>query len=459
MKSPSSRLNRRRFLGTAAAGVAAFQLPRFIPGEVLGAPGRPGANEQVNIGVIGVGSRAWDLLEILPKVPEARVVAIADCSFPRTEETLKRFKADWRPYQHYRKMIDAEKLDAVMVPTREHQRLLTCIHACQAGLDIFAEKPLALSIHEGRVLVQAVQKHRRVFQVDTQQRSVPIDKWACEFIEGGGIGKVHTVIGAHYPGTLPMPPLGQSSVPEGLDWDLWLNQCPWHPYSETLHKRYKGPVFTRSNISVGHWHRYGTGEVGNLGAHGLDMIQFALGASESGPVEVWPLTSEYSDDLDRRIYFCPVAMRYPSGAVVRLERRDGDNQAWNWSGAIFIGDQGKIEIKRNALAANPKELIASAPPPGRDGIEEGSDTPRAYITIEHIQNWIDCIKSREKPNAHEEIAQRTNTVIHLVLIARRLGRRLRWDPEREAFPDDSEANALLNPPRREGYELPAIADL
>ncbi len=191
--SLNNRLPRRDFLKLAAAGAAgAYAVPYFIPSGVLAADGKPGANERVTVGAIGVGGRATLLLNQLPE--GVQIVALCDCNLPRAEKYKADHKASWPVLQHYQKLLERKDIDAVIVGTGEFQRVLPCIHACQAGKDIYAEKPLTVYIREGRVLVDTVRKHDRIFQVGTQQRSMAMNRIACELVRSGGLGKVLEVL-------------------------------------------------------------------------------------------------------------------------------------------------------------------------------------------------------------------------------------------------------------------------
>jgi len=423
MTSSSTQSSRRDFLtrGTLlVAGSAAA--PYFVPSTALGGADRPGANDRVVIGFVGTGGRARQLMDHVPQ--DGRIVAICDCYRQRCAETLKQKGTNWNTYQDYHKMFEAENLDAVVVATPDHARALVCIHACQAGLDVYAEKPLTLTIAEGRVLVGAARKYNRVFQVGSQQRTMEMNRFACEFVRNGGVGKLHTILGINYSGPNRYKGLPEQPIPEGLDWDRWCAQTPLRPYNSALHFGWMG------------WRAYSGGQMTNWGAHGLDQVQWALGMSESGPVEIWPVTDGPNGK---------VSMRYANGVLVRLELENGP-----MGGAIFVGDKAKIEINRNKLTTNPPDLIKNPPEPATAEIWEGP----GWIARPHIQNWLDCIKTRQRPNADVEIGHRSISVCHLANIAREVGRKLRWDPENETFVDDDEANCYLDRPKRKGHELP-----
>ena len=416
--------SRREFLKRAAAASTAFAAPTFIPARVLGREGAPGANEQVFIGVIGTGNRANQLIDQIPE--PGRVVALADCYLHRAEGTAKSRQAKWPIYQDYREMLEREKLDAVLVGTPDHARTLPCIHAVQAGLDVYAEKPLTVYVREGRVLVDAVRKHQRVFQVGTQQRTMEINRFCCEFVRAGKIGRVKQVSAVNYPGPRRYEGLPEEPLPKGDDWNTWCGPTELRPFNQQL------------QFAWMQWHDYSGGEMTNWGAHGVDQIQWALGKDDTGPTELWPETPGPNGI---------VSMRYADGTQVRFER-DGAPMG----GAVFVGSECKMEINRNRFATNPADFVKDAPDPAVQEKWEGDD----WIARPHIQNWLDCIKSRERPNADVEIGHRSITVCHLLNITRELGHTLLWDPAAEQFVGDNEANQLLDRPRRAGFELPTI---
>ena len=422
----SEILSRRRFLvRSSLVAAAATALPQLIPGRALAAEQRPGANERVIVGVIGVGGRARLLIDQLPA--QGQIASAADCFLKRAHEAAKAKGAKWRIHQDYRKLLDEKDIDAVLVVTTDHGRVLPCIHACQAGKDVYAEKPLTLTIREGRALVQAVRKHRRVFQVGSQQRSMEMNRFACEFVRNGGIGKIKLVQGINYSGPNDYQGLPGQPIPEGLDWDLWVSQTPMRPYHAALHFGWMG------------WRDYSGGEMTNWGAHGLDQIQWALGMDGTGPVEIWPVTPGRHGK---------VSYRYANGVQVNLELTRGPH-----GGGIFTGEKGKIEINRNKFTTNPKDLIKNPPPESEAA--KWSDEVALWQAKYHMENWLQCIKSRQVPVADVEIGHRSISVCHLANIARQVGRKLRWDPEKEVFLGDDEANHYLSRPRRKGYELPA----
>lgn len=420
--SHSARRSRRQFLKHAAAAGSALGLPMFVPGRALGRDGGVGAGEEILIGFIGTGGRARQLMDQVPA--GGRIVAIADCYAQRMAETLTQKKTVWRTYQDYRQMLDKEKLDAVVVATPDHGRTLPCLRAMQAGLDVYAEKPLTAYVREGRVLVDAARKLGRVFQVGSQQRSMEINEFCCRFVREGKLGKIKRVLGVNYPGPRVMETLPEEASPEGNDWNTWCGPAPLRPFNNQL------------QFGWMQWRDYSGGEMTNWGAHGVDQIQWALGKSHTGPVEVRPVTPGPNGR---------VAMTYDDGVEVSFELEGSGPMG----GGVFVGSECKMEINRNKFATNPPDFVKDAPAPAVQDKWEGD----GWIARPHIQNWLDCIKTRELPTADVEIGHRSISVCHLLNIARETGRTLRWDPVRETFPDDAEANGLLDRPRRAGFEL------
>jgi predicted dehydrogenase len=416
--------SRRTFLKRAAAAGSVFAAPLFVRSSVLGRGNSVGANEEVLIGVIGVGGRARQLIDQIPA--GGRVVALADCYLQRATDAANERSTKWAVYQDYRQMFDREKLDAALIATPDHARTLPCIRAVQAGLDVYAEKPLTVYVREGRVLVDAVRKHNRIFQVGTQQRTMEINRFCCEFIREGKIGKVKSVSGVNYTGPRRYESLPEEPIPPGDDWNVWCGPTELRPFNSQL------------QFGWMQWRDYSGGEMTNWGAHGVDQIQWALGKDDTGPTELWPESPGPNG---------AVSMRYADGTLVKFERANAP-----MGGAVFTGSECKMEINRNRFATNPPDFVKDAPDPAVAEKWEGD----GWIARPHIQNWLDCIKTRERPNADVEIGHRSITICHLLNIARELGRKIHWDPRAEKFANDDEANQLLDRPRRAGFELPTV---
>lgn len=434
------KMNRRDFLrGAVAAGLACGVAPTIIPSGVLAAPGRPGANDRIAVAGIGVGRQGGGDINSLARNKGVRMVAFADVNLERARAFATKYKGE--AYQDYRKLLERKDVDAILTATPDHWRALVCIHACQAGKDVYAEKPMTLTIREGRLMTEAVRKYKRVFQTGSQQRSDPKELLGAELIRNGRIGKIKKVIAYNYESPWEYGMTGED-VPAELDWNMWCGPVDPVTYNK------EGLYLPRAQPGWLSFRLFSGGEMTGWGAHGLDQIQRALGMDESGPIEVWPEGGKFAPPTYRapetgargnKLCAEPkLFYRYAGDIIVELGK--GPH-----GGGIFIGEKGTITIDRGKLTADPAGLLE----------EPIKDTDlHLYKSTNHFQNWLDCIKSREKPVADVEIGHRSSTVCHLGNIARWTGRKLKWDPAKEEFIGDDTANAYLDRPRRKGYELP-----
>lgn len=418
--------SRRQFLGQAAAGAAAAVGPLIIPACARAADGATAPNARVQVGFIGVGRRAQQLMG-LPE--DAQIVAASDVNRKRLEELKAGKGKGWRIYDDYREMLAAPDIDAVVIATPDHWHALNVVHAMQAGKDVYVEKPMTLTIREGQIMVETARKHQRICQVGSQQRSTAENQAAAELVKSGRIGKVEVVHGANYPSPWECD-LPEQPLPERLNWDVWCGQTEPRPYHIDLYlPRAEGRTYPDGRpygwIS---YRPYSGGEMTGWGAHGLDVIQWALGMDNSGPVEVW---------AEGEGLKAPVSFRYASGTVVHL---DGKGPG---GGALFEGTDGTLWIDRGEYKLKPKSR--------RAGKSESDNGPEN--TYGHLENWIRCVRSREQPAANVEIGHRSTTMCHLGNIARWTGRKLQWDPEKEEFVNDPDANSYLQRTMRAPYVL------
>ncbi|MCL2710549.1 MAG: Gfo/Idh/MocA family oxidoreductase [Planctomycetaceae bacterium] len=459
-----NRFSRRQFL--AAAGVAAAA-PIIIPRNVLGQGGSPGANDTVKVALIGLGGRCMGIYpnEIKPAAG-LKVAGVCDFWPVRVKSFMDRYPNDLKPeqgYSDFRKMIEKEKPDGVMAMTTTHQRAWVSAIAMQMGCHVYIEKPMCLTIEEGRQLVNFARKYKRVTQVGTQQRSLPLCKWACKQVQDGVLGKVKIVEAPNFVGPNQWTDKPKQDYPEGMNdeiWDLWTNQAVFRPYHQELHRRWSN------------WWDYDAGGltfgVSGWGTHSYDQVNMALGTNETGPVEI--LLEEPSeirasgkfenrkpdeDETGAEYYRMAnvtgprgkMTMWFADGVELRLHL-DGDRGPG--LGCIVIGDKAKMEINRHKLASNPKDIVANMP-------EEFKNTRPE--TVYHIENWVDCIKSGERCTADVEYGQRSTTLCELVNIVRTtapVGEKIGWDPVKERFTNNDKGNAMLSRPRRKGYELPEL---
>jgi predicted dehydrogenase len=429
---------------TAAAAATGLLAPSILPSGVLAAAGQPGANDRIGIGVIGIGRQANDLLRNLLTQKEARYVAVADVNLTRARESAAKNGAEVF-FQDFRKLLERKNVDAIVTATPEHWRSNICIPACQAGKDVYAEKPMSLTIREGRLMVEAARKYQRVFQVGSQQRSDWLDQEACKFVRTGGLGKIRKVYAWNYPSPwhcgLPAEP-----VPAELDWDFWCGPTEPVPYNKDLYLPRARPGWLS-------FQPYSGGEMTGWGAHGFDMLQWALGVHESGPIEIWtegpkfnPPRYTAAEAKDRGDKLCgepKVFFRYPGDIVMEMTDQTPWGEKPPMGGGIIVGEKGRLLIDRGRISSEPEDIAL--------GIMK--QRPRGY-NANHIANWLSCVRSRAHPIADVEIGHRSASVCHLGNIARWAGRKLQWDPVKEVFPEDAAANAHLDRARRKPWELP-----
>ena len=440
-KITPTALTRRGFLKQSTTVIAAATAPMILPASAWG------ANDKIQVGYIGCGRRAGQLYA-LPK-EEGQLVALSDLYRPRLEKLGKRFK-DATLYDDYNEMLTSDKVDAVVVATPDHWHTKPSIDACNAGKDLYTEKPITLTIDEGKQLVAAVRKNKTIAQTGSQQRTMVACNEGMARILKGELGEIKTVHTANLPSPWTRD-LGEAPVPEGLNWDTWCGQTepmPFHP--DLFAPRGNGKSYEDGRpygwIS---YTPYSGGEMTGWGAHSLDMIHWGIGVSDSGPVEVWPEPFA-KDELsfqgraltgdnpwpEAAQLACPVVFKYASGITVHL---DGKGPA---GGGAFMGTEGQMNISRGVyemkLNGGKKERVDE--PNGRND------------TVEHLRNWLQCIRSRETPNAEMNVGHRSTSACHLGNIARWCGRKLTWDPVKEEFVNDAEANGYLKRDQRKGYE-------
>jgi predicted dehydrogenase len=435
----SGKVTRRGFLRTGAAGgLAAVAAPCFVPSRAMG------ANDRIVLGGIGVGNQGGSLVRAFSR--QCSIAAIADVYLPRAREVAATVGAK-DAYQDYRQLLERKDIDAVIVATPLRWHALNCVHAAQAGKDIYCEKPLSYSIAEGRRVVEAVRKHNRVLQTGSQQRSGSKEYTGCTFVRNGAIGRVTRVLASNYHS--PMEPLHPAQeIPEGLDWDMWCGPAEKPPYNFVIWDNRSDPSW----VSI---RPFSGGEMTDWGSHGLDMAQWGLGMDESGPVEVWTegepfkslaSTPERPGGRHRGPRSPKVLMKYPGDIVMQLDGGPGN------SGVTFVGEKGTLTVTRGNFRSDPAELTAQ---PLSDPQVE------LYRSTNHYQNWLDCIKDRRDPVANAETGHRSATVCHLGNIARwvseltgQTGQKLAWDAVAERFTNSDEANRLLDPPCRPPYRFP-----
>jgi predicted dehydrogenase len=334
----------------------------------------------------------------------------------------------------YRRVLDAKDVDAVVVTVPDQWHALMTIEGCQAGKDVYCEKPLTLVIGEGKPMIEAARRHGRVVQTGTMQRSGQEFKLAVELLQKGIVGKVHSVNV-----TLPSPnwiaraggPVPDSNPPEGFDFNRWLGPAPLRPYNKN-HVHYLFRFY---------WD-YSGGQQTNFGAHHLDIAQWGLGMDESGPVSVEGSGVFNPDGWYETPDTTEIRYKYANGVVMtcrqKLNTKNPDQ------GTEFIGDKGSLFVYRGGIITNPKELLKDVEIP---------KIVNSQANQAHVDNFFDCVKSRNKPAADISIGHRSATVCHLGNIAVRTGKKIAWDPASETIVGDADASKWLTKEYRSPWRL------
>jgi len=421
----TNNLSRREFLKASAVTTgAAVAWPAIVPSSVFGANA---PSNRITIGCIGLGGQGRGNMNNFKGNPGSQVVAVCDVDADHREKA--RQAAGLSPkasYNDFRDLLARDDVDAVSIATPDHWHVPTSIAAVRAGKDVYCEKPLTLTIAEGRALADEVERYGRVLQTGSQQRSSSRFRFACELVRNGRIGRVKTVrVGI--PGNNKKCELTWTAepVPQGLDYDFWLGPAPWAPYHhQRCHYQFRFIL------------DYSGGQVTNWGAHHLDIAQWGLGMDDSGPVEIYgqgefPKTGLFTTAT--KVYF---EATYANG--VKLICSTGG------SSTRFEGTEGWVEVSRGSLKTSPESLKTTT---------IGPNEIHLYDSRNHAQNFLDCVKSRRQPICNAEVGHRSSTICHLGNIAMLLNRRLRWDPKAEQFIGDSEANRMTWRPRRSPWLL------
>jgi predicted dehydrogenase len=439
MELERGTLSRRGFLDRSLAGLAVAGLPLWYAHEVLAESQerdaaaekikKAGPNDQIVMAAIGVGGQGTYVMKAAMKKPGVKYIAVCDVDAGRAKEAAKEVGNHCREYKDFRELLAKEHLDAVTIGTVDHWHALTAIAAMRAGCDVYCEKPLSLTIEEGKAMLKAARKYDRMFQTGSQQRSDARYRLACELVRNGRIGKVHTVearIGDNPLGG----PFKTGPVPEGLDWDFWKGPTADVPY-----------VKERCHYEFRWWYEYSGGKLTDWGAHHNDIAQWGLGMDGSGPVNVTATGVEPSHEPN--CYNChphfAVTYTYASGTHL-VTSSDGEN------GNRFIGDKGWIFVNRERIEASEQKLL--------DEPLHG-EVVRLYVSNDHMGNFIDGVRSRKRPICDVEVGYRSVTVCHLGAIALRLGIPLDWDPKAEQFvgPRADKGNAMISREMRSPWRL------
>jgi len=417
-------LNRRRFLRNSAI---AFGVPAIIPGSALGLNGAVAPSNRIVVGGVGLGPRGREVLKSFLSQPDAQFVMIADVQETRREVIRVMVNRQYNNQDcvKTRDMFEVfarKDIDAVVIATGDRWHAVASMLAAKAGKDIYCEKPCSMTVRESQELADTVNRYGRVFQAGTQRRNVDNFKFAASLARGGKLGRIHTV----HAGILALEeshkwlPAEPEPGIEAVDWDRWLGPAPWRPFNkEYVNGRWRGYFDFHGGAALPEW-----------GAHTVDLCQWGASADDTVPVE-------YEADGQT------IHARYPNGVKLVMRRAGFKGEgSWVAPGTCpirFEGDEGWVEAADTGKVAvsNPRLLEGGAP-----AEMAGTDPSK------HVRDFLDCIKTRAKPAANADVTRRGHIVSHVAAIGWRLGRKVRFDPVKEVFLDDVEANRMCSRARR-----------
>mgnify|MGYP005812846857 CR=1 FL=1 len=437
MESKSNKHTRRDFLVKSSLSLAAFTI---VPRYVLGGKGYIAPSDKINLGFIGTGKQSQGLGPAFLNLPDIQMVAACDIDnikLAKFREVVEKHYAEKNgqagynglsTYSSFRDILRRDDIDGVIIALPDHWHAIPAIEAMKAGKDVYCEKPLSHTIEEGRAMVEAARIHDRVLQTGSMQRSWDGFRQACELVRNGYLGEIQKVL-VNVGDPALVCDLPEQPIPNSVSWDQWIGPAPYRGYHDVLAPPYPIEIWPK-------WRDYkefGGGILCDWGAHMFDIAQWGLGMDSSGPVEITPPTDK---NAVRGMVF-----KYENG--VEMVHEDFER---GWA-VRFIGSEGSLDVSRSFMEPSNKKLADH---------KIKDEERKLYFSDNHYQNWIDCMKTRSKPICDAEVGHRSASVCNIANIGYQLGRKLRWDPIREVFVGDVEANQLKGKNYREPYVLPAV---
>jgi len=413
-------MKRREFIAKTVLGASAFTI---LPRHVLGGNGFLSPSDRINLGYIGVGKQSIGLMRSIANVKETHVLAAADVDKIKlnhflgesTKTNAAKAALQVQGYEDYRELLSRKDIDAVVIASPDHWHAMHTVDSAKAGKDIYCEKPLALTIGEGRAMVNAVRKYKRVLQTGSMQRSQHNFRQAADLIRNGYIGDIKEVnVSVGVP--VKQCDLPSLPTPAHLNWDLWIGPSMYRGYNPILSPPIDSPEWAMWRL----YKDFGGGYITDWGAHMFDIVQWALNQDDSGPVQFMPPSTPMAKEGCEFVYKNGVRVRHKS---------------WGSFNAIqFIGTEGTLEVAREFIRTSKPEIAT---------LKIEDKARKVYYSDNHYQDWIDSIKSRKKPICDVEVGHRTSTVCNAVNIAYDLQKPLKWDPVKEKF-DNHYANNQIS---------------
>lgn len=449
------RTSRRQFVqGVAAASAAGLLVPMASR-----AYGHALANDRPIFATIGLRNQGWTITSKSFRFADFAALADVDANVlgANVEKVSKGQGKRPDAYKDYRKILERKDIDAVMIATPDHWHTKIAVEAMHAGKDVYCEKPLTLTINEGKLIEKVVKQTGRVFQVGTMQRTESDQRFllAIALIRNGRIGTVKKIT-CGINGMEPSPVIPEAAVPEGLDWDFWLGPAPKVPYRALpeIRQGYGGgvPLYSNCHYSFRNWHEYSGGKLTDWGAHHVDIACWAIGATDTGPSKITPV--EYTLPVDYKDGFPVVGDRYNAATKFKIRAAmpndvemiitsEGDN------GILFEGTEGRFFVNRGKITGKPVDDLKTNPLP--EGAIEA--VYGGKVSANHTANFIEGMKSRKQPISDVWSHNRMLEICHLSNIAMRLGRELKWDPVKREIIGDPQANSFLARESRQGFTI------
>lgn len=437
-------LNRRGFLKGTAAGLATTTAPMILPPRVRGAQGSVAPSNRIVIGCIGVGGRGKGNLRTFMQRDDVQIVAICDVDRAHRNEVKKMVEEHYAKqlpgglykgcstHDDFRELINRSDIDALSIATPDHWHAVQVLEGARAGKDIYCEKPLSLTVKQGRATSNAITHYGRILQTGSQQRSDSRFRFACELARNGRLGELQRV-------EVGLPPTQRAGadkmgivhgeempVPKGFNYDMWLGPAPWVPYHEK-----------RCHWNFRWIYDYSGGFMTDWGAHHCDIAQWGVGADGSGPIE-FEGTAEFPAD---GLYNTPTGFhidcRYSNGVQMALSNKFPN-------GVRFEGSEGWVHVTRGRIETQPRSLLTTV---------IGANEIHLYESDSHHGNFLACVRTRAQTVAPAEVGHRSVSIAHLGNIALRLGRKIKWNPAKERIEGDEEAGRMLGRAMRAPWRI------
>jgi predicted dehydrogenase len=430
--------SRRNFIKQSALALTGVMIvPRFVLGGLRADGTRYIApSDIISLGFIGCGKQGRGLSNSFLNTREIRIAGISEVYQDKAQLFLERVKANYEKntdlgtysdipvYNDFRELLARQDVDAVVIATPDHWHGVMAVKAAEAGKDIYCEKPMSLTVKEGRAMVNATRQYKRVFQTGNMQRSWKEFRQAVELVRNGYIGEIINIKVNIGPPPIPYT-LPEQPIPNGLDWKLWLGPNEYKPFNEELAPPITKDVFPNWRL----YKEFGGGMVTDWGAHMFDIAQWALDMDGSGPIKIFAPDGKDHPHL---------TYQYKNSTIMTHEK-------WEWGNAVwFTGTEGEIKVARGKLETTPATL--------KDKVI-GDNEKHVYKSENHYKDFLNAMRKRTRPVSDVEIGHRTASVCNLGNIAYELKRPLEWNPRKEAFKNDAEANSLLGRPLLEEWRI------